>query len=68
MKTCPFCGTDQEDKVLEIFPEYELSPNLNLIARHCKNCGATGPDVLIEDYENDEEAQKAADKSWNERA
>ena len=57
-KACPFCG----DTWLE-----EFLMDGDLLAALC-GCGAAGPTVNMQNYDSEEEAEKAATGLWDQRA
>lgn len=65
IKRCPFCGGSARLKMLTSGPE-----DKGRVAYVCTVCGASGPVMRFEDYENgmDIAISKDAEKAWNMRA
>jgi hypothetical protein len=62
-KTCPFCGSDDQELALA-----EADGDGTPVALNCRACGAVGPMVYVETDSTPLSMLAAAQGEWDERA
>lgn len=62
LKPCPFCLTDGDDRLIELWDLFDAGHIAHI---HCTHCGADGPSVYSE--ASAEDAVRQARGRWNAR-